>query len=122
MATIQSTEIWNRAALEMGGPKPEVGDSALSALLLLHGMAMNGGISHAVEVLSAAEFDSALDGYRFFGLHDVVELLVGAAFADDGGFEKLDEMYGRFIPSDSTLSDAFEAKFAASPLSFAPLE
>ena len=45
-------QIWNRAALESGGPAAREGDRALAALLLAHGMVMNGGVGHALEVLS----------------------------------------------------------------------
>jgi hypothetical protein len=41
--------IWNRAALDAGGPCPRHGDAALSAVLGLHGLAMSGGLLDAVE-------------------------------------------------------------------------
>src|SRR3546814_13999228 len=68
-------QIWNRAALEVGGTNPREGDKALASLLLLHGMAMNGGIDHAVEVLTPLEFSAALAGFRYFGLVRIAELL-----------------------------------------------
>lgn len=47
-----SDRIWNRAALENGGREPRAGDRSLAALLAFHGLAMNGGVSHATHVVS----------------------------------------------------------------------
>jgi hypothetical protein len=43
-------EVWNRAALEGGGPEPREGDVALATLLRAHGLAMNGGVLRFVAV------------------------------------------------------------------------
>ena len=71
--------VWNRAALEDGGPTPAEGDLALAALLRAHGVVMNGGVDHALEVLSAAELRAALAGYRYFGFEQIALLLEDAA-------------------------------------------
>jgi hypothetical protein len=59
-------QIWNRAALDSGGDSPLEGDQSLTDLLYFHGMAMNGGLGHAFEVLSDDEQAAAIDGFRFF--------------------------------------------------------
>jgi hypothetical protein len=46
--------IWNGAGLEIGGPEPRPGDTALSAVLRLHSHAMCGGLLDAVERLTDA--------------------------------------------------------------------
>lgn len=115
------TAVWNRAALEGGGPGALAGDRALASLLLVHGMVMNGGVWHATEVLSAGELAAGLDGYRFFGFTELAEILVGVENASDQAFDKLDELYWHYIPADDTIGAAFEEKFAAHPELFARL-
>jgi len=113
--------IWNRAALHMGGTNPGPGDSALSALLLLHGAAMNGGLSHAVDSLTKSQYASAVTGYRYFGFAEVATLLERSIGATEEELEESDNAYSTLIPSDSTLVDAFEARYALEPEVFAPL-
>jgi hypothetical protein len=114
-------QIWNRAAMEAGGPDPREGDSALAALLLLHGMAMNGGIDHAIEVLSSEEYTSALKGFRYFGLEQAAALLEKATGATQLQLEQLNAEYGAVVPSDGTLVHAFQVKLLSSPEAFAPV-
>ena len=92
--------IWNRAC-EGGGRNPSTGDHALAALLKAHGLAMNGGIMHAVECLDASELADAESGYRFFDLGAVADLLSRArkileADLDLESYEsQLDQDYAR---------------------------
>ena len=113
--------IWNRAALESGGSTAREGDRALAALLLAHGMVMNGGVGHAIEVLSRDELAAAAWGYRFFGFKNVASLLEGAADATEQELDQADVNYGELVPSDQTLVDRFEALYHTSPETFAPL-
>src|SRR5436305_844595 len=85
--------IWNRAC----GSDPLrslPGDRALADLLRAHGLAMNGGVLHAVECLSPDELSYARSGYIFYGLQAAASLLSRAKAilerADDlGGNERL---------------------------------
>lgn len=125
--------VWNRAALDNGGPHPREGDVALADLLLLHGEAMNNGLLHAVtDALTEDELDRALAGYRYFGLDDLAALVASVrtdalhAGEDDPGLgdrleEEADRRYAAVVPDDETLARAFEAHFERSPESFAPL-
>ena len=61
-------QIWNRACLESGGTSPRTGDQALAALLLSHGLVMNGDVVHALECLSDSEIAAAIRGFEYFGL------------------------------------------------------
>ena len=79
--TNDMVKVWNRAALHRGGDSPRPGDSALAALLLAHGYAMNGGVAHAAECLGSDELRAACEGYAFFGLDDIARLLVDAVHA-----------------------------------------
>ena len=118
--------IWNRACGE-DPLRVLPGDRALADLLYAHGLAMNGGVLHAVECLTADELSDAEAGYRFFGLDDIASLLSRArrileAGEDLGTHElPLIEEYGRIIPSDGFLAECFETRFAASRPDFAPL-
>ena len=116
-----ANRIWNRAAIQRGGDTPRDGDTALASLLLFHGMAMNGGIGHAVEALTRDEFDAGVRGYQYFGL-DAVALVVGRAVgANDDEMESLDYEYGALVPDDATLVAAFEKHLTSFPESFSPL-
>src|SRR5262245_65467162 len=104
------TIIWNRAALAAGGPAPGPGDTALSAALRLHNMIMNGGLDHALDVLTAEDFASAADGFRYLQLSDVAELVEQAQAAPgDELLEQLDARYNALIPRDQVIGEKFEA-------------
>ncbi len=105
--------VWNRAALDRGGPAPRDGDVALAALLLAHGLAMNGGVLHAVEALTPSQLQAACAGYRYFGLSDVADLLDAAsqvAWTADNE-RKFIKAYGALLPSDADLVEKFEQHF-----------
>ena len=69
------TEVWNRACIDNGGPQPELGDRALVHLLMAHNLICNGGVHHALKVLSKEEWSSAVSGYRYFGLNALAGFL-----------------------------------------------
>ena len=123
----QADLIWNRATLEDGGKSLAPGDVALSSLLHAHGLTMNGGVLHAVELLTSDELAAAKNGYRYFGLSDVADLLTYAetlfdAVENMGEQERqLDAKYATFIPDDSSLVKRFEEQFVANPSAFAPM-
>ncbi len=119
--------VWNRAAMEDGGESPALGDVALASLLYAHGLVMNGGVLHAVELLTSDELSDARDGYRFFGLSEVASLLANAKtlFDADDGLDKhesrLDREYWKSVPDDSSLVKRFEVRFTSSPSDFSPV-
>jgi hypothetical protein len=119
--------IWNRACGEYP-LRALPGDRALADLLYAHGLAMNGGLLHAVECMTAEELSDGEAGYRFFKLDGVASLLSRArrifeAEDDLGSHEqKLDGEYAHMIPSDSSLVDRFEERLKSSPSDFAPLK
>lgn len=119
--------VWNRATLEKGGLHLRAGDRALAALLSAHGLTMNGGVLHAIELLDEHKYTAAKSGYRFFGF-DKVENLLGRAKdlfdadIDLDTFERmLDDEYSEYIPDDATIVQRFERHFQAYPVDFAPL-
>src|SRR5580692_9541571 len=75
MAELTEAEmVWNRACSE--DPLRSLpGDRALADLLRAHGLAMNGGVLHALECLTAEELTNAEAAYRFYGLAAVASLL-----------------------------------------------
>src|SRR5437879_3934284 len=108
--------IWNRACAGDAAALL-VGDRALAALLLVHSLAMNGGVLHAVECVAPHELDDAKSGYRFFGFDDVVIVLTDAkALAESRGeFDsleaQLERRYSALVPNDDVLFDRFAAHF-----------
>jgi hypothetical protein len=122
----QADMIWNRACGE--DPLRSLpGDSALTDLLRAHGLAMNGGVLHAVECLASEELTHAEAGYCYFGLSEVASLLSRARNLFEKGDDlerheqQLDRRYGDLIPSDSSLVESFEKRLRANPSDFAPL-
>ena len=126
-------EIWNRA-LDMDGADraARVGDRALRDTLLLHGMAMNGGLLHAVEGLEPEELDGAVSGLRWLGLEDLADAVTAYAadaadaegMSDDevGALEdRGNDLYYDAVPEDELLYAAFHRRFTAQPEAFAPL-
>lgn len=122
--------IWNRATLEKGGSTPRVGDSALAVLLQVHGVIMNGGVLHAIEVFSDEELDRARDGFRFFGLDEVSTLINEARRTvprhriAQGEYEEhlekqLGERYWSFT-SDESIAQRFEGHYRNRSGDFAP--
>lgn len=118
--------IWNRACGE--DPLRSLpGDCALADLLRAHGLTMNGGVLHAVEILTPVELASAVAGYRFYNLDAVASILNRAQtllqVGRDLGLheQELDRRYAELVPSDSLLQDRFKAHLAARLSDFAPL-
>jgi hypothetical protein len=129
-------QIWNRANdYDAQGRLPEglrKGDRALADVMLLHGMACNGGLLHAVEGLSDEERAAAVEGFRWLGLTqaaDSVELVAVRRAeldeADDdaaGGLEEsANTLYAAAVPDDTTLQTALRLRYDTSPEDFAPL-
>ena len=113
--------VWNRAAVDGGGATPGAGDRALSSLLFVHGLVMNGGVEHAVEVLTPNEVAAAVLGFRYFEFVDVAELLQSVASGKLSA-EDLDQRYWDLIPNDEAIAQKFKTRFRLSPHAFAPLE
>jgi hypothetical protein len=125
--------IWNRAALDDGGPCPRHGDAALSAVLGLHGLAMSGGLLDAVERGADPELDAAERGYAWLGHPDAARLIAfvrdqirAGALRDADRADQLerqaDQRYADIIPADATLYSAFRRRLAAEPPAFASAE
>ncbi|WP_242393234.1 hypothetical protein [Anaeromyxobacter oryzisoli] len=120
---------WNRACLEEGGAQPREGDAALFAMLRFHGLAMNGGVCHAVECLAPAELAEAIHGYEFYGVIGIVPIVDAAQNvpADDdeaGELElRLDAEYAATVSDgDAALVHRCHEHFAAHPEQYAPLD
>jgi hypothetical protein len=124
----QSDRVWNRAALRENPQSWLVGDRALAALLLAHGHVMNGGVFHAVEILSDDGFEEAIAGYQLFGLGSVQKVLIHAREllrkgAEIGAYEAVfDSDYRKLIPSDAALGSAFERHYNSNPQDYAPTQ
>lgn len=114
-------EIWNRACLESGGASPAAGDRALAALLLAHGLAMHGGVVHAMGCLSKSELAAAIEGFNYFGLTAASRVFEQAPDDTEETEERLNRMYWQAVPNDEVLVHAFRIKLVASPEAFAPV-
>lgn len=123
--------IWNRACDPDYRPS-RTGDRALQSILGFHGLSMNGGIAHALE-LDFAGSASVAEHYRLLGAHDLAGLvdearvLAQPGLMADGSFdalalddkqgEELDALDTR-LPSDSDIEALFRRYLAAHPEDF----
>jgi hypothetical protein len=93
----------------------------LSALLLAHGLVMNGGVVHAVGVLDEDQLRAACAGYSYFGFSEVANPLDLARQSVTSEDEvestemEFDSEYARRVSDDGTLIAAFEADFGRNP-------
>lgn len=115
--------IWNRACF--GGHRQRVGDVGLAALLEFHGLAMNGGVLHAIECLGSDRLTQVCEGFRYFGFDAVAADLEEAATAldeHDSFEEEMDQRYALHVSGDQVLVNAFEADYACRPDNYAAVE
>jgi hypothetical protein len=119
--------VWNRACTGNGGVSPRAGDRALVAMIAAHGLVMNGGVLHAIEVLEERAFIDAQSGYKYFEFNEIANLLARAKELSQAGIDietfepQLDVQYNRQIPDDSALTERFASLFSRIPTDFAPL-
>ena len=128
--TDASDAIWNRAAIESGGPSPRSGDEALASLLRAHSLAMSGGLLDAVERMSPDELDAAQNGYRAFDLPEVAAVIahvrteLGRDDLSDAELDALageaDARYADVVATDAIIVDRFERRLTLAPDDFAP--
>jgi hypothetical protein len=85
------------------------------------------GVLHAIGCWSSDELEAIKNGYRYFGIDEVSELIATAQAALQNGVheevleETLDREYAARVPDDATLAQAFEAHYKSNPESYAPL-
>ncbi len=96
-------------------------------MLNLHGLAMNGGPHHAIDLLSPEEISAAIDGFAYFGFKDMATWLTGAS-TDPLLKEWTDETetpavfrYAELIAEDAEMVARFEKVLGERPDDFAPL-
>ena len=118
--------IWNRACGN-DALRSLPGDRALADMIGAHGLAMNGGVLHAVECLAPEQLSDACSGYAYFGLQAIASLLSRAKtiLDEDDDLEnneqRLDRQYAKIIPDDEALVERFEAHLHSHPSDFSPL-
>ena len=130
--------VWNRA-LDLTSPDEAeaAGDAALHIVHIFHGVAMNGGLYHAVELHRDDEdypIDSVIEAYRFFGLELAADAIEHAtteqeeleANEDDDvdedtleeAEERINEMYAL---EDADVETALATALQHDPDAFAPV-
>ena len=84
-----------------------------------------GGL-HATGCCSSDELEAIKNGYIYFGLDEISELIATAQAALHNGVheevleETLDREYAARVPDDAPLAQAFEAHYKSNPESYAP--
>jgi len=92
-------------------------ETAASAVWIAHGLVMNGGVVHCVEVLSKRELRTTIAGYRLFGLSVAADVLFEASRVpqdeNDAAESRLDAAYAEAIRSDDFLATHVNSRFPA---------
>jgi hypothetical protein len=120
--------VWNRAAVDGGGRNARAGDRALADALLVHGLVMNGGVHHAVEVVGEMEIQAAVAGFEYFGFQAIGEVLRRVQHDpklrkwSDATEEEANRLYWAVLPDDGELVARFERRFRDEPAEFGPLD
>ena len=119
----EAAQIWNRAACESGGSAPRAGDAALAAMLTAHGLVMNGGVFHAVELLGTDALQRSCAGYVFFGFEALAAVLLAAGSAEQNeeAESEADHAYWAHAPNDGVLYERFLKDFVSNPDQYAPM-
>lgn len=128
-----SDHIWNRATEVEVAQGAREGDQALWSVLRFHGLAMNGGVLHAFEGLTATDLSRARDGFEWLGLPHVSAFMDRAAdtitatdWSDDDAVDELeqstDDEYYHLVPQDQVIEDAFRKRLSEAPAGFAPVD
>lgn len=114
--------VWSRACAHLG---EGVGDRHLRVLLLVHGMMCNGGPNHVADSYGA-EIPAAAEACRYFGLDGLAAVMLqlpaaASGYEDEGVEDRLTAAYHDLVPSDATIGDAFEVRYAEAPEDFDPI-
>jgi|SRR5690554_1372442 len=118
--TSRQIKIWNRACSERDATPLHDGDKALASLLQAHGFIMNGGVLHALEVMTRAQRVASIAGYRYFGLTGAAQVLEQSYAESDEAEEMANAAYLQEVPDDDTIVCAFRTKLLAHPDEFSP--
>ena len=92
----------------------------------MHNLIMNGGIHHALDMLSAQEVDAAIAGFEYFdvqpALQAITTVLNTSSLRDwtDANEAEANALYYTHVPDDELLVTAFDKRYLASPEDFAP--
>jgi hypothetical protein len=108
-------------------------------MLGFHGLAMNGGFAHSLEV-DLPQAQRAANGFRLFGEPNIAELVgqgcqIVSSLAKGGDenstldfpekdpatLEKLEGHYDKLVPSDDKLQQIFRRYLSVRPHDFEPL-
>ena len=112
--------VYDRALSD--GTGDGVGDRHLAAVFPVHGRIMNAGTASAAAHYSAQQILQAADGFAYFGLAELADLVRRIPGTDlgDGRDARLDRAYYGLVDMDIALIAGFRRKYAASPEDFDP--
>jgi len=115
---LDADRIWNRACARLARnlvDEGRAGDRALIAAIFAHSLTMNGGVAHAMEVLTGTrQLLAARAAFVRYGFGRIASLF-GVAHVGGEAQVAADEAYWRDIPNDGALAARFKADLAARP-------
>jgi hypothetical protein len=115
-----AVRVWNRACDYDFQPTLS-GDRSLKSAIQFDGLTGNGGLGHALDVLTDEDVGEAVKSFRYLGLQDTAQLIEQAfALPDEGMREALTERY--YELTEDALESAFERHYAEYPPEYEPVE
>ena len=124
VSTNSNAVVWDRACVGDPNRFELPGDRALASMLRMHGLIMNGGLHHALDVLTDEELAAALAGFKYFEIEAVLEI-IEKVLADpslrewsDINERTVNELYFSVSADDELLVEAFDKRYAISPDDF----
>ncbi|GAA2847130.1 hypothetical protein Acy02nite_03670 [Actinoplanes cyaneus] len=113
--------VWKRACAHQGGGP---GDRHLSALLLVHGTMLNGGVAAAAVGFEPEDLRAADEACEYFGLNGLANLIrdLPAAAGSEWDERRLDMALRDMDPEGIMIPAAFEDRYDATPEDFDPVE
>ena len=94
-------------------------------MLAMHNLIMNGGIHHALDMLSAEEIDAAIAGFEYFDVQPALSainaVLTNPSLREwtDANEVEANALYYTHVPDDELLVTAFDRRYLESPEDFA---
>ncbi len=100
------------------------GDIALARMLGMHNLIMNGGVHHALDMLSPDEVEAAIAGFVYFDVQPALAAVTTVLNTPhlrewtDANEAKANALYYTQVPDDELLVTAFDKRYLATPEEF----
>jgi len=127
MSEREANDIWNRACSPESERLRFPGDRALTDMIFVHSLIMNGGVHHVIEGFGKEKMIVGIAGYRYFKLISVADFLAdilddpAKVIWNDTNELEANRRYDELVPDDEILITAFDTALGEHPHDFEPV-